>query len=321
MAQNLRALTGEYANAPGRGLFILTGVPITGCAIFGDRFVDGDAVVYLATDGKGAYESGSGIFNTGASNTISRGHVIENHIGTFQKVNFAGRIQLLCAIPAPSMAYLSGGSAVNLAGILGLVPGGLNVFEHSGGGSSLTIINPGNSGEDGAQIRLHGTTYDAFIQVAQSGDHAGEVQIRAGDRTTIMLGVDQSGNGRCDGTMTGAGLVHASAFGVSGHDLVTWDQFTSSSTSHEMPAGLMQAKWGSATSQASGVNAGVAAITFSPAFTTMGFIAMGIPVGGSANTFINGFGVNRTGVTFETFDAVAGVLLGSVAFDWLAIGY
>lgn len=83
-------------------------------------------------------------------------------------------------------SVLNGGLTVNGASTLN----GATQISKSGGGSTLVVTNPANSGADGAQVQYNGQSFNVFTRVAQS---SGNFDFVNSNYSTVMLTVTQAG--------------------------------------------------------------------------------------------------------------------------------
>jgi hypothetical protein len=129
----------ETTTNPGTNTTVNLAGAVSGFSAFASGFSNGASIYYVLRDG-GQWETGSGTFNTGSPNTISRTTVISNSAGNTSRLNFTGLTQVYNVTPASRSVYTNNSGLmqnVTATGISGPVWGG-----GAGGTANALTISP-----------------------------------------------------------------------------------------------------------------------------------------------------------------------------------
>lgn len=94
----------ETTTNPGTNTTVNLAGAVTGFSAFTSGFSNGASIYYVLRGGS-QWETGSGTFNTGSPNTISRTTVISNSAGNTSRLNFTGLTQVYNVTPASRLIY------------------------------------------------------------------------------------------------------------------------------------------------------------------------------------------------------------------------
>jgi hypothetical protein len=101
----------ETTTNPGTNTTVNLAGAVSGFSAFASGFSNGASIYYVLRDG-GQWETGSGTFNTGSPNTISRTTVISNSAGNTSRLNFTGLTQVYNVTPASRSVYTNNSGLV-----------------------------------------------------------------------------------------------------------------------------------------------------------------------------------------------------------------
>lgn len=94
----------ETTTNPGTSTTVNLAGAVSGFSAFASGFSNGASIYYVLRGG-GQWETGSGTFNTGSPNTISRTTVISNSAGNTSRLNFTGLTQVYNVTPASRSVF------------------------------------------------------------------------------------------------------------------------------------------------------------------------------------------------------------------------
>jgi len=137
----LRNYVAETSTAPGTSATINLAGAITGRLAWSSVFANGAACFYFLSDGSQT-EWGTGVFNTGAPNSLTRTTVLGNSAGTTARLNFTTTTTVYNEVPAERVVYQDASTNVSLPNNLAAagnatITGSLTASSFAGGGSRM----------------------------------------------------------------------------------------------------------------------------------------------------------------------------------------